>query len=141
MKNILFLLISCMLFACGNSTSQSPVSESDQKVGQGVEKTRKVEEFYPDGTRKVVGVQRGTTRIGRWQSYYPNGYQWSEVTYVDGHRQGPTVTYYNNGMMRYQGFYYNDERSGLWIFYDTTGVVLKRFNLDENVQIPDSLLH
>jgi antitoxin component YwqK of YwqJK toxin-antitoxin module len=50
--------------------------------------------------------------------------------YRDGYRQGDAVTYYPNGMMRYQGRYYNGEKTGIWTFYDTTGVLIKKVDMD-----------
>lgn len=136
MKKWIAILICTALAACNSPTEQTPKPENEslQKVKESVE-------TYPNGTVKMRGKEEGKKRIGKWESFYPNGYKWSEINYVDGYRQGSVVVYYPNGIMRYEGNYYNDERSGTWLFYDTTGVTLKKVNMDlPNVKL-DSLLN
>lgn len=134
------MFFSILLFACGNSQSQSGNAEAT-KDEEPKSEVNKIEKFYPDGALKIVGMKRGDKRIGEWESYYANGYKWSEVNYLNGYRSGPTVTYYQNGMMRYEGAYSNGNRSGLWLFYDTTGVLLERIDMDKSVSHSDSLLN
>lgn len=125
-----FFFLALLFCAC-NSTEESQNTE-DSKTSK--EQTSReivdVVEYHPNGAVKLKGKSQGGKRIGKWESFYPTGYRWSESTYNNGYRQGDAVTYYPNGMMRYQGRYYNDEKTGIWTFYDTTGVVVKKVDMD-----------
>ncbi len=139
MKKWFILLCGLAAMACSQQAAPSEPAAAKKAITE--QNPKLYEEHYPDGALKIRGMMRGNKRIGEWKSYYPNGYRWSEVSYVDGYREGLTVTYYRNGIMRYEGNYYNDERNGVWTFYDTTGVVLKRIDMDVTSEMPDSLLY
>lgn len=136
MKKWIAIVICTVLAACSSPTEKIPKAENEsaQKVKESIEK-------YPNGTVEMRGKEKGKKRIGKWESFYPNGYKWSEINYVDGYREGEVVVYYPNGIMRYEGNYFNDERSGIWMFYDTTGVTVKKIDMELPHGKLDSLLN
>jgi antitoxin component YwqK of YwqJK toxin-antitoxin module len=125
-----FLLLASVLCACNSTGENQTAEEVKSTQEQSSKEIVDVIEYHPNGAVKLRGKSQGGKRIGKWESFYPTGYRWSESMYRDGYRQGDAVTYYPNGMMRYQGRYYNGEKTGIWTFYDTTGVLIKKVDMD-----------
>lgn len=124
MKKLLFALVAVTFFSCSDNADINDREKSDK------EEVVDVVTYHENGVVEKKGKSIGGKRHGTWESFYPNGYKWSEVNYRDGLKWGETVTFYPNGMMKWQGQYASDERVGLWIFYDTTGVILKKVDMD-----------
>ncbi len=138
---IVYLLFGVVFYACDQSqpTITEERVEPAGEQNQSPKEITDVVEHYKNGVVKVKGKSVDGKRVGLWESFFENGYKWSEVEYVNGVKKGPVVVYYQNGMMRYQGRYYNDERAGLWTFYDTTGIVLKKVDMDKASIETDSI--
>jgi len=124
MKKLLFALLALTFFSCQNDSGAETEKSSDKK------EVVDVVTYYENGVVEKKGKSIGGKRSGTWESFYPTGYKWSIVNYRNGLKWGETMVFYPNGMMKWQGQYANDQRSGLWIFYDTTGVVLKKVDMD-----------
>jgi antitoxin component YwqK of YwqJK toxin-antitoxin module len=124
MKKLLFALVALTFFSCGNSPENTAETTSEQ------EEVVDVVTYHENGVVEKKGMSIGGKRHGTWESFYPTGYKWSIVNYRKGLKWGETMNFYPNGMMKWQGQYANDERVGLWIFYDTTGVILKKVDMD-----------
>ena len=137
MNKLILLLLTILLASCGSAEKEEKVGENFENVEIPV---KDVVEHYDNGIVKIRGKERDGKRIGKWESFYENGYKWSENNYKSGYRDGPTIVYYKNGMMRYDGRYYNDERTGIWQFYDSTGVLIKKLDMDSTTFVPDSLM-
>ncbi len=138
------LLVTCLLsgailFACDNPQVESSKEKTEPVIQQSPTDEVDVVEHYENGVVKIQGKSVDGKRVGTWESFFENGYKWSEVEYANGVKKGPVVVFYKNGMMRYQGRYYNDERAGLWTFYDTTGIVLKKIDMDKASIDTDSI--
>ena len=138
MNKLIFALLATLFTACGSQVTEDKKDDDAAVKNEAV--VKEVVEYYDSGAVKIRGKEQGGKRIGKWQSFYPNGYKWSESDYKDGYREGPIVVFYENGMMRYDGRYYNDERTGQWQFYDSTGVLIKKLNMDSASFVPDSLI-
>ena len=157
MNKLILLLLTILLASCGSAEKEEKVGENFENVGIPV---KDVVEHYDNGVVKIRGKERDGKRIGKWESFYENGYKEGgfeeagsgaggaadglealrENNYKSGYRDGPTIVYYKNGMMRYDGRYYNDERTGIWQFYDSTGVLIKKLDMDSTTFVPDSLM-
>ena len=143
MNKLIFSFLALTLLACNPSASndETESEETVQSKSQNTGQPQQVIESYENGVVKIRGKKMNGKRVGKWESFYANGYKWSESDYKNGFRDGPFVVYYRNGMMRYDGRYQSDERSGVWQFYDTTGVLLKRIDMDIVETVPDSLFN
>lgn len=141
MNKLIFTFLALTLLACSqpNSNETNKIKNAPQTNVENTDQPKEVVELYKNGVVKIKGKELNGKRIGTWQSFYENGYKWSETNYKNGFHDGPIIVYYKNGMMRYDGRYYSDERSGLWQFYDTSGVLIKRIDMDVVETVPDSL--
>lgn len=124
MNKFLFAAVAFIFFSC-NSQSVNE-QKKDSKKNEIVD----VVTYHDNGVVEKKGKSINGKREGTWESFYPTGYKWSMVNYRRGLKWGETMVFYPNGMMKWQGQYANDERVGLWIFYDTTGVILKKVDMD-----------
>ncbi len=124
MKKTIFALLALAFFSCNDNSGAKDQTKSKEK------EIVDVVTYHDNGVVEKKGKSIDGKRHGKWESFYPNGYKWSEVNYRDGLKWGETMTFYPNGMMKWQGQYASDERVGLWIFYDTTGVILKKVDMD-----------
>jgi antitoxin component YwqK of YwqJK toxin-antitoxin module len=79
------------------------------------------------GRVKIEGEEE--VRIGTWSSYYKNGTHWSQSEYSNGVSDGDYQTWHPNGNPNIIGFYSNGVETGQWKFFDTTGTVVKQYNL------------
>ena len=79
------------------------------------------------GRVKIVGEEE--VRIGTWSSYYKNGTHWSKSEYSNGVSDGDYQTWYPNGKPNIIGFYSNGVETGQWTFFDTTGTVVKEYDV------------
>lgn len=139
MNKLIFASIAILISACASPEAGSKKSEDVSVKTESAAK--EVVEYYDSGAVKIRGKERDGKRIGKWESFYENGYKWSESHYKNGFREGPIVVFYENGMMRYDGRYYNNDRSGIWQFYDSTGVLIKKLDMDSAAYVPDTLIN
>jgi antitoxin component YwqK of YwqJK toxin-antitoxin module len=79
------------------------------------------------GRVKIVGEEE--VRIGTWRSYYKNGTHWSQGEYSNGVSDGGYQTWYPNGNPNIIGFYSNGVETGQWTFFDSTGTVVKQYDV------------
>ncbi len=140
---MIFSLLALTLLACNTpaSNDEAESEKSPQGNSLSTDQPQEVVEKYENGVVKIRGKEMDGKRVGKWESFYETGYKWSESNYRNGFRDGPIVVYYRNGIMWYDGRYQSDERSGVWQFYDTTGVLLKRIDMDVVETVPDSLFN
>jgi len=123
MKKLLIALMALTFFSCNQSEKPDEKTIGEKEIVD-------VVTYHENGVIEKKGLSIDGKRHGTWESFYQNGYKWSLVNYRNGLKWGETMTFYPNGMMKWQGQYANDERVGLWIFYDTTGVILKKVDMD-----------
>ena len=79
------------------------------------------------GRVKIVGQEE--VRIGTWRSYYKNGTHWSQGEYSNGVSDGGYQTWHPNGNPNIIGFYSNGVETGQWTFFDSTGTVVKQYDV------------
>ena len=79
------------------------------------------------GRVKIVGEEE--VRIGTWSSYYKNGTHWSQGEYSNGVNDGGYQTWHPNGNQNIKGFYSNGVETGQWTFFDSTGTVVKQYDV------------
>ena len=79
------------------------------------------------GKVKIVGEKE--LRFGTWYSYYRNGTHWSQSEYLNGVSDGVYQTWHPNGKPNIIGFYSNGVETGKWQFFDTTGAVIKQYDV------------
>ena len=79
------------------------------------------------GRVKVVGEEE--IKLGTWNSYYKNGTHWSQSDYLNGVNDGVYQTWHPNGKPNIIGFYSNGVETGKWQFFDTTGTVIKQYDV------------
>jgi len=124
MKKLIFAFLALTFLSCTDNPDTTEQQKDDKK------EIVDVITYHDNGVVEKKGKSIDGKRHGTWESFYTNGYKWSEVSYRNGLKWGETINYYPNGMMKWQGQYANDVRVGLWIFYDTTGVILKKVDMD-----------
>ena len=79
------------------------------------------------GRVKIVGEEE--VRIGTWRSYYKNGTHWSQGEYSNGVSDGGYQTWHPNGSPNIIGFYSNGVETGQWTFFDSTGTIVKQYDV------------
>jgi antitoxin component YwqK of YwqJK toxin-antitoxin module len=139
MKNTLILFVFILLLAsCQSEVSQpdeiqetnaEAIDNNNEPVSISIDKPAipdgKVEEFYPDGNKKIEGMIVEGKRSGVWTSYFPSGNKQSENKYSNGMLNGKTVVYHPNGQIMFIGFYTNNQQDGQWIYFDAEGKMTK----------------
>lgn len=79
------------------------------------------------GKVKVLGDKE--LRIGAWESFYKNGNRWSKSEYSKGVSNGVYQTWHPNGKPNITGHYSNGVETGKWQFFDTTGTIVKEYDV------------
>jgi antitoxin component YwqK of YwqJK toxin-antitoxin module len=79
------------------------------------------------GRVRIEGEEE--VRIGTWSAYYKNGTHWSQNEYSNGVSDGDYQTWHHNGNPNIIGFYSNGVETGQWKFFDTTGTVVKQYDV------------
>ena len=100
-KNILILLILCLIFSCSTKSRGDEVLEMLEKTSK-----TSVNEGYIDGTDI---------------EYYSNGKVKRETEMKGGHMNGMDFRYYENGVLAYEGFYKDGKLKGWEYYYHKNG--------------------
>ena len=68
------------------------------------------QEFYPDGSKLLVGALDGRKRVGEWNSWHPNGKPWISCVYVDGLYHGEWTRRDKSGELAETRYYRRGKR-------------------------------
>jgi hypothetical protein len=115
MRNLIYLFVLILLFACEQKSGKS-VSSDDSYVENGVVKE------YDDANRLSAeitfknGVRHGVTKI-----YYPSGELSDEIMYVDDEKSGNAKKFHKNGKLYSLTPYDKDEKHGVQTKYYSNG--------------------
>jgi antitoxin component YwqK of YwqJK toxin-antitoxin module len=148
MKQVVrFVVLAVVISHCGTSTHEKIEGKPNrvEVISNWGDGTVKEERIYLDddvveimtyfenfkvntkGRVKIVGEEE--VRIGTWSSYYKNGTHWSQSEYSNGVSDGDYQTWYPNGKPNIIGFYSDGVETGKWQFFDTTGTVVKQYDV------------
>lgn len=82
----------------------------------------RVQEIYPDGSKRAEGAKVDNQPHGPWTYWYKNGQKDEAGTYVQGEKDGPWTYWNEEGQIVERGPYLNGQRHGQWEFrYEDTG--------------------
>jgi len=146
-KVFIFAIIAMVTFYCGVISNEKTEGKSNRVeiISNWADGTVREERIYLEGdvvnvmtyfenfkvnTKgrvKIVGEEE--VRIGTWSSYYKNGTHWSESEYSNGVSDGNYQTWHPNGNPNIIGYYSNGVATGQWTFFDTTGTVVKQYDV------------
>ena len=145
----LVFLLTCIIFSCTKSTSETSSLEEKQILLSRV--------YYSNGELKEVGTLIDSLKQGYWITYDTNKILLCECVYINNSLNGPFILYYFNGNVKVKGymvagnwknertFYYsngkvknrgrylNGELHGVWDYYDVNG------NLDKKIRYKNGL--
>lgn len=134
MKQLIYLILPLLLMAC-QPTEIKKVEETypdnTKKIvrfyqeKEGKEILQEEKHFYQNGKLKMQGKFLNGKRDGEWKSYFANAQIQSTGTFTNGLRTGEVKTYQPNGILIYEGFYKEGKQYGHWKFYTKTGEIAK----------------
>jgi len=81
------------------------------------------EEFYPDGTLKIKGYQKGRKGYGLIESFYPNGNPKCQCNFYGRKKSGKSKVYYENGQLESEGDYHYNKPIGTRKYYHDNGTL------------------
>jgi antitoxin component YwqK of YwqJK toxin-antitoxin module len=126
-KNILLLLITCILFPI-ISYSQDEISEKPKYAPHGEKHKNVTDAKGKQGAWKTYSRERvllseinykNDIKHGASTKYYPsNGVLKEEANYYYGQKDGDYKSYYSNGQVNSEGSYRNGRKTGQWTSYN-----------------------
>ena len=141
MKKGLSALMMCLLFSCSESTTNNNVEVLEKWENGVVKKDRVrlaadtfiVNHYHQNYKLHISGkafyIEGEEIKHGTWIAHYPDGKKWSLNNFDRGVENGEYKTWFKNGVLNLSGQYSQGSAIGKWVFYDTTGVVVKSFDV------------
>jgi len=125
MKNLKFIFLIALLFACSPSKKEVPEKSIENQLV--VESGNEYTEYY-EGKKQVKMhgyFNDKKERDGKWEYFSAQGVKLSLTFYENGKKNGFSVVFYPNGAQRYVGEYQNDQKIGEWKYYDQNGKLVQ----------------
>lgn len=127
MKWVLLIVFAVILFtACDSGIKKSTTTYSDGKplrisfvdTTDGKSDTVRIEEYWPNGNKRIAGSYKNNKREGEWTYWFENGNVWSKGYFMDGLSHGKFDIYKDDGSRYLQSSYKKGIPHGCWTFFD-----------------------
>lgn len=128
MKQLVFVLVFILFFACTSNNEQATVVSEDMPAGAVQEpfdddpNVVKVTVNDAQGKLSAYGIYVNGLREGSWTEFHPTGHVKSITGYVKGLKEGQSVELDNRGQLLEQFTYHNGKLDGPYTKYNRTRI-------------------
>lgn len=89
------------------------------------EQTGRTQEYYENGTPKIIAWYKAGQLNGQCNKWYENGKKQEEGMYTENKKNGNFKFYFDNGQVATTGSFVMDKPEGDWKFYSKEGLLQK----------------
>jgi len=99
------------------------------------EQTGRTQEYYENGTPKIIAWYKAGQLNGQCNKWYENGKKQEEGMYTENKKNGNFKFYFDNGQVATTGSFVMDKPEGDWKFYSKEGLLQKEGKYNNGKEI------